>query len=454
MSLRDFKLTKELALAKAEMEAVMKTEEDERGCLIGRENLPEEIDKNYVLESYLKTQASSVTDAGNSTVETNLKEESPGNECISVLRNEPVTTPLQFNSANETTYTSDKKPLIPTPKSLNPFAPRHDHSADLKPCGYLQPKQEREVEQMSSSPRKSAVEDSLTRLADILSQRRLQDTLTIPEPEIISGDLLHYPVWLKSFQTIIEGQTERVSQRLYYLGKYTTGEPKEAISGLLLLETSDAYKKGKKILSDRYGNPFLVAEAYRKKINEWPKIPPNDGTSLRKFSDVLIHCHTAMNTVRYLKVLNDPDENQRMVRKLPRYLIDRWSREVDRWLDKDDDQYQSKEGGDATDGEAGYHPFSVFCHFLQRESRIACNPVTSVRPQKEEVSKEDSYRERRPNGFNKRKPQEIGALATGSHEEESGNTKERKERKSEVTPCPLYKTPHDLDVCKQFLRKS
>ena len=135
--------------------------------------------------------------------------------------------------------------MIPTPKSLNPFAPefeasplpRHEYSADLKPYGYLQPKQYREVKQTSSSPRKSTVEDSLTGLADILSQRRLQDTL--PEPEIFSADLLHYPAWLKSFQTIIEGQTEKMSQRLYYLGEYTTGEPKDAISGLLLLETSD-----------------------------------------------------------------------------------------------------------------------------------------------------------------------------------------------------------------------
>ena len=61
------------------------------------------------------------------------------------------------------------------------------------------------MEQTSSSPRKSTVEDSLTRLADSLSQRRLQDTLSLPEPEIFRGDLLHYPVWLKSFQTIIEG---------------------------------------------------------------------------------------------------------------------------------------------------------------------------------------------------------------------------------------------------------
>lgn len=83
-----------------------------------------------------------------------------------------------------------------------------------------------------------------------MSQRRLQDTLPLPEPEIFSGDLLHYKVWLKSFETIIEGQTDEVLQRLYYLGKYTAGEPKEAVSGPLLLETEDAYKKARKILSD------------------------------------------------------------------------------------------------------------------------------------------------------------------------------------------------------------
>ena len=105
----------------------------------------------------------------------------------------------------------------------------------------------------SESPCKSTVEDLLTRVANILSQRRLQDTLPLPELEVFSSDLLYYPVWLKSFETIIDGQTEKVSQRLYYLGKYSTGEPKEAISGLLLLETEDAYKQVRKILYDRFG---------------------------------------------------------------------------------------------------------------------------------------------------------------------------------------------------------
>ena len=219
---------------------------------------------------------------------------------------------------------------------------------------------------------------------------------------------------------------------------------------LLLLDSADAYKQAKKILSDRFGNPFVVADAYRRRINEWPKILPNDGASLRKFSDFLIHCQTATKTIKYLKVLDDPDENQRMVRKLPRYLIDRWSREVDRWLNKDEEDQHHGEGS-----VLSYPPFSAFCRFLQRESRIACNPVTTVRPQKEEVVKEDPDKGRKSNGFSRRKPPKFNALATDSHEVADSNAgNNRKEKKTEATPCSLCKAPHDLDVCKQFLKKT
>ena len=261
--------------------------------------LPQEFDRNYVLENYLQAQALSVSNTGNSTVVTDVEstkeplKEDPSNEVTPPLKDEPENTLLQLNPSNEATRTSVQKSMLTTPKSLNPFGPEFEARVFLRseePC-YLA--------QTSDPSNKSTVEDSLTRLADILSKRRLQDSLPLPEPEVFSGDLLHYPVWLKSFVTIIEGQTERVFQRLYYLGKYTAGEPKEAISGLLLLETAEAYKQAKRILSNRFGNPFLIADAYRKKINEWPKIPPNDGTSLRKFSDFLIHCHTAMNSVKY-----------------------------------------------------------------------------------------------------------------------------------------------------------
>lgn len=163
----------------------------------------------------------------------------------------------------------------------------------------------------------------------------------------------------------------------------------------------------------------------------------------------LIHCKTAANTVKYLKVLDDADENQRMVRKLPRYLTERWCREVERWRNNEE------EGQHHGDGRVpSYLPFSVFCRLLQRESRIACNPVTTVRPKIKEVVKEDSDKGRKSNGFNKRRRPKFSVFATDSHEVADGNASNRKGKKSEATPCPLCKAPHDLDVCKQFLKKT
>lgn len=73
-----------------------------------------------------------------------------------------------------------------------------------------------------------------------------------------------------------------------------------------------------------------------------------------------------------------------MVCKLPRHLTDRWGCEVDPWLNKEDEDQRYDKGHSSS-----YPPFSVFCRFLQRVSRIACNPVTTARTQKEETVKED-----------------------------------------------------------------
>ena len=182
--LKRFKLTKELALAKAEMGALIKTIAD------GSEDLPQEFDRNYVLENYLQTQALSVSNAGNSTVVTGVEstdeplKEDPSNKVIPAVKDEPENTPLKFNPINETTCTPEQKSMLPTPKSLNPFAPEFEARV------FPRSEEPYYLAQTSDPPNKSTAEDSLTRLADILSKRRLQDSLPLPEPEVFSGDLL------------------------------------------------------------------------------------------------------------------------------------------------------------------------------------------------------------------------------------------------------------------------
>ena len=80
----------------------------------------------------------------------------------------------------------------------------------------------------------------------------------------------------------------------------------------------------------------MVADAFYKKIDNWPRILSNDGQGLRRFSDFLEHCNTAMNSICYPSVLNDPDENQKILRKLPNHLTVRWSRIVNEWITEEE----------------------------------------------------------------------------------------------------------------------
>ena len=161
--LKRFKLTKELAVAKAEMEALIENEGDE---VVAKESLPDDIDTNYILQNYLKTQASSVTNVDNLTVETNVEsvdrplEENPSNNGIPVVKNEPVATLSKITSAEETISLPKQEPAIPTPKSLNPFAPEFEASfrdtirITLRTTSHTNTKKPRQVTHLASPPLK------------------------------------------------------------------------------------------------------------------------------------------------------------------------------------------------------------------------------------------------------------------------------------------------------------
>ncbi|XP_043209587.1 uncharacterized protein LOC122374727 [Amphibalanus amphitrite] len=206
---------------------------------------------------------------------------------------------------------------------------------------------------------------ALHRLADLLTERHNGSRLPVLEPGTFSGNIEEFPMWLKSFETYIEHQTSSPIERLHFLGKYTAGEAKTAILGLLHLRTDEAYSQAKARLNDRFGNDFIISNTYRMKLRSWPAIKNEDGRALRDYADFLEHCQAAAaGPLRHLGILDDYLEIQMMVKKLPKYLVDRWKREVDKWL------YDEK--GVA---KRRHPPFSEFVRFVGIEARIACGPV-------------------------------------------------------------------------------
>ena len=161
--------------------------------------------------------------------------------------------------------------------NANPFAPSQ------------QPAQGRTATVVQ--PEESSMVSLLKAVTDSLSINRLP----APEPPDFGGDPLKYPSWRGSFTTLIESRQIPAAEKLYYMRRYLRGEAKEAVEGLFYLSTEEAYDSAMKILDDRFGNPFIISETFRDKLESWPKIAINDTKGLRRLADFLRQCLVAMH---------------------------------------------------------------------------------------------------------------------------------------------------------------
>ncbi|XP_067931070.1 uncharacterized protein [Watersipora subatra] len=151
-------------------------------------------------------------------------------------------------------------------------------------------------------------------------------------------------------------------ENLFYLQRYVSGEAAEAISGYFTLDSRSAYSDAQAVLDRRYGNSFVISEAFRTKLENWPKISARDGAALRRFSDFLGQCKAAMSEIPELKLLDDNRENRKMLCLLPDWLVNLWNRNASK--------YQIAHNC--------FPPFLEFKNFIRLEADIACNPVTSL----------------------------------------------------------------------------
>ncbi|MES9904690.1 MAG: DUF1759 domain-containing protein, partial [Sedimenticola sp.] len=277
----------------------------------------------------------------------------------------------------------------------------------------------------------SNTEQGLIELAKSLADQVSLSRLPAPEPSTFTGDPLSYPGWKSAFQTLIERRQIPPSERIHYLKRYLAGPVREVIEGYLLLESDEAYEEAKRTLDIRYGDPFVIANAFRDKLEKWPKVAPRDGTALQKFGDFLQQCQIAMQSIGSLSVLNDDRENRRLLTKLPDWMVSRWGRIVSRWRDEN----------------GAFPPFSEFVVFVTKEAKIACDPVTSLQSLKTVT---DDQKVNKP--VRKQDKRFYGSRSFVAETVESGTVNSGKMVNS--VSCTLCKKPHDLDNCRRFLAKS
>ncbi|KAL6484157.1 hypothetical protein MHYP_G00062020 [Metynnis hypsauchen] len=215
--------------------------------------------------------------------------------------------------------------------------------------------------------------DSTAVLAEAIAESINVSRLPVPEPSVFTGDPLRYKDWKMSFQTLIGRKNIPVNERVYYLRKYVGGPARKAIESYFLLGTDAAYDSAWVILEERFGSSFVIAKAFKDKLASWPKIGPRDSVELRDFSDFLRGCRAAMSQIKGLEVLNTCDENQKLLTKLPDWLVASWNRKVIE-IEETCNEFPT---------------FSQFVEFITKEAKIACNPVTSLHALKSSDGEKD-----------------------------------------------------------------
>jgi len=165
-------------------------------------------------------------------------------------------------------------------------------------------------------------------LVSVLAEAISANRLPTPEPSLFTGDPLKFKDWQLSFDALINRKNIPKNEKLYYLRKYLGAAAKKAVEGFVLLGTESAYDSAWQLLEKRFADPFVIGKSFRNKLHAWPKISSKDGCELREFADFLRSCEPPMPYIRTLEVLNDCNESQKILLKLPDWLVSRWNRKA------------------------------------------------------------------------------------------------------------------------------
>ena len=135
----------------------------------------------------------------------------------------------------------------------------------------------------------------MKKLVELLTDRQQHPAM---EPDVFGGDVIQFPVWLRSFEAIIENTTSSERDKLYFLHKYTGGEARKTIHRFMILDEQDTYAKAKQARIRRFGDKYKTYEAFKDELHRWPVVEDRKG--LQQFSDFLQQCSAAVKSVHYL----------------------------------------------------------------------------------------------------------------------------------------------------------
>ncbi|XP_028404804.1 uncharacterized protein LOC114527371 [Dendronephthya gigantea] len=192
-------------------------------------------------------------------------------------------------------------------------------------------------------------------------QHRLATSMALPNVQVptFSGNPIEYCHFIRSFETLVEDKMMDSGTRLRYLIQYTSGDVQELMRSCLTMKSEDGYRRARSLLKQRYGQNYRIATAYIDRIVNSPPIKDEDGTALHKFSILITSCKNTLEDIGYKHKLENSDNLQRVVNRLPFSLRRSWRDVAD----------------DITSNQSRDITFEDLAKFVEKRARALTHPV-------------------------------------------------------------------------------
>ena len=173
----------------------------------------------------------------------------------------------------------------------------------------------------------------VTGMQPILSTVPITDvinTLRLPAVELVQydGNPLKFWSFIRTFESKVENCTSDNAAKLSRLIYYCTGKVRRVIECCSVMSPEEGYPKAKALLKQRFGNDFLIAEAWVKKVTSGKPIGPQDKERLQELSDDLCSCIETLIAMNYESELRNQSILLKIAEQLPTYLQARVKREL------------------------------------------------------------------------------------------------------------------------------
>ncbi|KAG1654104.1 hypothetical protein GQR58_025201 [Nymphon striatum] len=158
----------------------------------------------------------------------------------------------------------------------------------------------------------------------------LLETMQLPQSEHINfdGNPLNYLQFMNSFKHNVDSTSISDSNKLTLLLNCCTGKARRLVQCCAGMDSTTGYQNALRLLKERFGNSYLIAETWISDLLQFNEISANDREGLQEYSDKLLACKESLQAMGYLTEVNSQNIIVQLVNKLPHYLKTSWMRKA------------------------------------------------------------------------------------------------------------------------------